>query len=240
MNNADGDEKEEGTATAAGATAIVTSSSGVADVKNNDNKSPTTKLLSCTGKSNEYHNLDEENNNNNNNNNDNDNNDNDDGDDSSSSNEEDSDDDDDDSDSSSDDDDDEDEDKPNDGLSDYERLRIERIRRNQERLQQLGLQQFNIAPIKKVKKKVSIGGGNLANQKENNVAAAAASRSQPKRSAKKKLQHGELLEGGLNVPKMRLSLGLTPSGKGKMKNRNITLVKSNKHMYSKRCKYYVT
>jgi hypothetical protein len=239
MNNADGDEKEEGTATAAGATAIVTSSSGVADVKNNDNKSPTTKLLSCTGKSNEYHNLDEENNNNNNNN-DNDNNDNDDGDDSSSSNEEDSDDDDDDSDSSSDDDDDEDEDKPNDGLSDYERLRIERIRRNQERLQQLGLQQFNIAPIKKVKKKVSIGGGNLANQKENNVAAAAASRSQPKRSAKKKLQHGELLEGGLNVPKMRLSLGLTPSGKGKMKNRNITLVKSNKHMYSKRCKYYVT
>jgi len=238
MNNADGDEKEEGTATAAGATAIVTSSSGVADVKNNDNKSPTTKLLSCTGKANEYHNLDEENNNNNNNN-DNDNNDNDDGDDSSSSNEEDSDDDDDDSDSSSDDDDDEDEDKPNDGLSDYERLRIERIRRNQERLQQLGLQQFNIAPIKKVKKKVSIGGGNLANQKENNV-AAAASRSQPKRSAKKKLQHGELLEGGLNVPKMRLSLGLTPSGKGKMKNRNITLVKSNKHMYSKRCKYYVS
>jgi hypothetical protein len=239
MNNADGDEKEEGTATAAGATVIVTSSSGVADVKNNDNKSPTTKLLSCTGKANEYHNLDEENNNNNNNN-DNDNNDNDDGDDSSSSNEEDSDDDDDDSDSSSDDDNDEDEDKPNDGLSDYERLRIERIRRNQERLQQLGLQQFNIAPIKKVKKKVSIGGGNLANQKENNVAAAAASRSQPKRSAKKKLQHGELLEGGLNVPKMRLSLGLTPSGKGKMKNRNITLVKSNKHMYSKRCKYYVT
>ena len=188
-----------------------------------DNKDP--KKLSCTGKANEYHDLDDENKVNDDDNDDEDddgNDDDDDGEDSASSS------DDDESDDDDDDDDDEidDNNRPpnNDGLSNYERLRLERIQRNQERLQQLGLQQFNIAPTDKIKKK---------KQKKKKVSIIGDARSQPKRSVKKKLQHGELLEGGLNVPKMRLSLGLTtPSGK-KMK------IKTNKHMYSKRCKLFV-
>jgi hypothetical protein len=81
-----------------------------------------------------------------------------------------------------------------DGISAYERLRIERIRRNEERLAQLGLVDPNKNRLQqqKKKKRVSLGGASQQRSKENEV----PTRSQPKRSAKKKLLHGELLSSG--------------------------------------------
>ncbi|OEU10343.1 hypothetical protein FRACYDRAFT_247371 [Fragilariopsis cylindrus CCMP1102] len=72
--------------------------------------------------------------------------------------------------------------RPDDGLSNYERLRLERIKRNQERLQQLGLHKSNIVPLKKKKeekkKKKQPSIGSLQQD-------APLTRAQSKRSAKK-------------------------------------------------------
>mmetsp|Transcript_29169 Transcript_29169/g.78923 ORF Transcript_29169/g.78923 Transcript_29169/m.78923 type:complete len:1470 (+) Transcript_29169:109-4518(+) len=82
--------------------------------------------------------------------------------------------------------DDNDSDDGNDGISAYERLRIERIRRNQERLAQLGLVDHKKKITKRKMKK---------QRKEIDV----PTRSQPKRSAKRKLSNVESLGGGKDV-----------------------------------------
>ncbi len=132
----------------------------------------------------------------------------------------------DDSDSDNDSDSDSDSDKPDDGISAYERLRIERIRRNEERLKQLGL----VDPSKKLaapkrRKRTSIGGA--ARSKERHV----PKRSQPTRSAKKTAMEGGLLSG--SQIDLRRSWPLRQSYKGhfgSQKNKGIV----EKYRYSKR------
>ena len=86
---------------------------------------------------------------------------------------------------------DSDSDKPDDGISAYERLRIERIRRNEERLKQLGL----VDPSKRIqqpkKQRASFGATRKKRIKE-----IVPKRSQPKRTAKVKLDHSELFSDG--------------------------------------------
>ena len=129
---------------------------------------------------------------------------------------------------SSDDESDSDSEKPNDGISAYERLRIERIRRNEERLKQLGL----VDPSKKLlpqkkKKRFSFGG---PRKKEND----APTRVLPKRSAKKKLTHGELLSGG--IIDLRRSHPLRQSYKSRFGLQKMEKMKAKaiKAKYSKR------
>ena len=82
-----------------------------------------------------------------------------------------------------DDDDDDNPNQPNDGLSDYERLRLERIQRNNERLKQLGLNKSILQPstekIKKTKKKIEIG--------------IITRRQQPHRSGKKQIRENDVV-----------------------------------------------
>ena len=67
-------------------------------------------------------------------------------------------------------------------LSNYERLRLERIRRNQEYLQELGLEQFKIASTDKIKKtKKKIGTGIITR------------RQQPHRSGKKQIRENDVV-----------------------------------------------
>ena len=90
--------------------------------------------------------------------------------------------------SSSDDDDGDDKKRNPDGLSDYELMRLERIKRNQERLQQLGLLDPNL------KKKSKANGGSNRKPKPQRRSAAVPiepRRSQPRRSAKSNLSFRE-------------------------------------------------
>ena len=128
--------------------------------------------------------------------------------------------DDDDSSSSEDDDDNADKDnQDNNGLSDYERLRLERIKRNQERLAQLGLLESGI-------KDKTPGTGNRPKKtpkvRKSESAASIARRSQPKRSAKSNLtpQYGL---STFDVRQMRL-----PSTDSRRHS------KSEKRMFSRR------
>ena len=125
--------------------------------------------------------------------------------------------------------------KQGDGISAYERLRIERIRRNEERLAQLGLVDPNKKRLQeqKKKKRVSLGAGaSQQRSKENEV----PTRSQPKRSAKKKLLRGELLSSGqINL---RRSQPLRQSYKNRFGNRQIqpkAIVEKNRYSKRYRC-----
>ncbi len=119
--------------------------------------------------------------------------------------------------------------KPGDGISAYERLRIERIRRNEERLKQLGL----VDPSKKLvppkrKKRISVGGANQKRSKERHM----PKRSQPKRSAKENLMQGGLLSGG--QIDLRRSWPLRQSYKDRFGSQKKTKAIPDKNRYSKR------
>ena len=123
---------------------------------------------------------------------------------------------------------DSDSDKPDDGISAYERLRIERIRRNEERLKQLGLVDPNKKNLPTKKKRVSLGGASQKRSKENVVPV----RSQPKRSAKRKLIQGELLSGG--QIDLRRSGPMRQSYKDRFGRQKKTKTIPEKDRYSKR------
>ena len=125
--------------------------------------------------------------------------------------------------------------KQGDGISAYERLRIERIRRNEERLAQLGLVDPNKKRLQqqKKKKRVSLrGAASQQRSKENEV----PTRSQPKRSAKKILLHGELLSSG--QIDLRRSQPLRQSYKNRFGNHQMqpkAIVEKNRYSKRYRC-----
>ena len=106
------------------------------------------------------------------------------------------------------------------GVSAYERLRLERIQRNEARLKDLGLLDTKIGN----KKKKKSGGKRKASQRPKNVPGAPPTREQPKRNKSRKSQLPEAAAASPKhhvnqIPKNSLKTSKTPSSSKPTKKR---------------------